>query len=165
MNPIIRLIFLFYFAVHIPISILIDAQAVLPSQWYPEALRSLVNDWYWENFHDVLMKTTPVWFQSLVVVEMLIQLPFFVYAVLALAYRWNSFRIPALAYGVHLLTVMIPIIAEIACSTEIPNEFKTRLFSIYGPWVCIPSWLLAYMAFHRHPFPREVDSKRKTKVK
>src|SRR3989338_1182673 len=139
-----------YFAIHIPISVLIDFQAVLPREWYPTQLRWLVEEWYFEHFQDFLMKSPPVWFRSLVWAELLVQLPFFFYAVPAIAYRWRSFSWAAFAYSAHLLTVMVPIIAEVASSPLAP-VFKWRLCLVYGLWVAMPLWIFLY-TWLRDPF-------------
>ena len=48
-----RAVLLVFFATHIPITLLIDAQAALPASWFPTAVRDLV-DWYAspEGFND-----------------------------------------------------------------------------------------------------------------
>jgi hypothetical protein len=141
----LRSIWLGYFAIHIPISMLIDFQAILPKSWYPPGLTWLVDEWYFDNFGDFLMKNPPVWFQSLVWAELILQMPFFCYALLALYNRWPSFRWSAFAYATHLLTVMIPILSEVALS-DIADTFKLRLYLIYGLWVAMPFWIFVYTA-------------------
>ena len=83
LNGVTRIAFLAFFASHIPITLMVDGQALLPRSIYPEfAVRAL--DWYTETFSDPLMKRPQLWFQSMVACEFLFQLPFFVVAVIAL---------------------------------------------------------------------------------
>ena len=135
-----------YFLIHIPISLMVDFQAILSAEYFHSSLRWLVNDWYWENFQDFLMKDPPIWFKSLVWVELIVQMPFFIYAVLALLNRWRSFRWAAFAYSIHLLTVMIPILSEVIFSS-IAQQFKLRLYLVYGLWVAMPLWIAIYTWF------------------
>eukprot|EP00035_Acanthoeca_spectabilis_P005550 m.115106 g.115106 ORF g.115106 m.115106 type:complete len:127 (-) comp13076_c0_seq2:376-756(-) len=64
-----------FFASHIPITILIDSQAVFPRSVYPQGATDLV-DWYAHEFHDPYMEAgRPIqwWFTSFVVCELLFQ--------------------------------------------------------------------------------------------
>eukprot|EP00579_Thalassiosira_antarctica_P032036 CAMPEP_0201993108 /NCGR_PEP_ID=MMETSP0905-20130828/1447_1 /ASSEMBLY_ACC=CAM_ASM_000554 /TAXON_ID=420261 /ORGANISM="Thalassiosira antarctica, Strain CCMP982" /LENGTH=84 /DNA_ID=CAMNT_0048547893 /DNA_START=46 /DNA_END=296 /DNA_ORIENTATION=+ len=76
-----RTAFLCFFISHIPITFLIDGQAFFPRHYYPQVLRD-VGDWYAITFKDKLMTHPPQpWFSSLVSLEVLFQLPFFLVAV------------------------------------------------------------------------------------
>ncbi|XP_068385779.1 sigma intracellular receptor 2 isoform X2 [Eschrichtius robustus] len=65
-----------YFLSHIPITLLVDLQAVLPRDLYPVELRNL-RQWYTEEFKDALLQNPPVWFKSFLFCELVFQLPFF----------------------------------------------------------------------------------------
>ena len=87
MHRALRVIFALYFATHIPITLLVDAQAVLPPAWFPGFARRLV-DYHVRTFHDPLMRAPqPGWFRALVACELGLQLPFFFVALRALAAR------------------------------------------------------------------------------
>ena len=80
-----------FFATHIPITLLVDAQALLPAQLYPESARSLGATlpaaprhpppsplsvhWYAHEFSDPFMSRPPIWFKSFILCELLIQVP------------------------------------------------------------------------------------------
>ena len=66
--------------------------------------------------HDPLMAAQPVWFKSMILFELLFQLPFFFVGFYAFYKQCNWIRIPGIAYGVHTATTLIPILAEILYS-------------------------------------------------
>lgn len=68
----------YYFLLHIPITVCIDSSVVLPIEWYPKALQQLIN-WHVASNNDFLLADKPLWLVVFVVVELLVQLPLFVY--------------------------------------------------------------------------------------
>ncbi|CAG5131929.1 unnamed protein product [Candidula unifasciata] len=140
-------IFFIYFLTHIPISVLVDFQALLPSKYYPQQLIAL-KDWYCTEFRDPLLMLPPVWFKSLIVCE-LFQFPFFFVAVYgffkgARICKW--LRLPCIIYGSHVATTLVPIIFHVLLQDfskeklPSPRNFNERLFllSVYTPYLLIP---------------------------
>ena len=72
MNEFARIVFLFYFITHIPITLIVDAQALFGT-YYPASLQSLVS-WYTTTLNDRLFIAKPVWFKSFIIAELLFQL-------------------------------------------------------------------------------------------
>ncbi|XP_075052855.1 sigma intracellular receptor 2 [Mixophyes fleayi] len=149
-------IFFFYFFSHIPITLLVDLQAVLPASWYPQQLLDLMN-WYTVNFKDHLMKDPPPWFMSFVYCEAIVQLPFFpvaAYAFFKGGCRW--IRIPAIVYSSHVATTVLPILAQLlygdfpkTSQLGTPNQQeRLTLVSIYAPYLVIPLLILVTMLFN-----------------
>lgn len=132
-----KLAFQIFFYTHIPITMLIDSQAVLPI--HPAPLRNLVH-WYATTLSDHLM-TPPfaLWFQSLVACEM--QFSFFWIAIQQLLLSSSTFApwFPAVAlvYGAHVCTTMIPIYAEFLMQDDTP----WLVCAIYAPYAIFPAWL------------------------
>jgi len=156
-------VFLIYFAIHIPITILVDAHALVPDRnIFPQATIDAV-DWYIKEFGDFLMAEPPLWFQSLVWAEMLLQLPFFFFAVYAFAKCRNWIRIPALLYGMHLVTVMIPILFE-TLFTPMNPQHRIKMLSIYLPWFLIPLAILIKMACYPKPFGEDEPTPKRKKL-
>ena len=151
LNEHLRLFFLVFFATHIPITLLIDAQGLLPPSLFPTALRNLVL-WYCDSYKDNLMRNPPLWFRSVLFAELTIQLPLFFFFLYGLMRRDNRIRIPGLMYGSHTATTLVPIIAEFAfnSSTSIPE--KGWLIMIYAPYFVIPL-LFAGVMIASPPFP------------
>ena len=77
-----RIIFVGFFASHILATLCIDVQAIAPTALVPQALANLLQ-WYAACLNDPLMSHPQElpWFQSLVCMEMIFQLPFFFWAV------------------------------------------------------------------------------------
>ncbi|XP_004450017.3 sigma intracellular receptor 2 [Dasypus novemcinctus] len=146
----------FYFLSHIPITLFIDLQAVLPRELYPVELRNLLS-WYTKEFRDPLLQDPPTWFKSFLFCELVFQLPFFPFATYAFfkgGCKW--IRIPAIIYSVHVLTTLIPILSEILFGEfskaagfkgQGPKTLHERLtlLSVYAPYFLIPLMLLLFM--------------------
>uniref|UniRef100_A0A8C5LTU9 Transmembrane protein 97 n=1 Tax=Leptobrachium leishanense TaxID=445787 RepID=A0A8C5LTU9_9ANUR len=148
-------IFFLYFFTHIPITLLVDLQAVLPPQLYPQELLDLMK-WYVVNFKDHMMMNPPAWFLSFCYCEGLFQLPFFpvaAYAFFKGGCRW--IRIPAIVYSTHVATTVIPIIAHVLFAdfersngVDPPNQKeRLTLASIYAPYLVVPLLILLTMLF------------------
>ena len=136
-----RLIFLFYFITHIPITLFVDGQAALPSSIYPSALKDL-QTFYINEFKDPLMTSLPTWFQIAVWIEVLFQLPYFFLAIKWLLEGSKQFRIPTLIYSTHVSTVVTIILGCFALDETISLSQKMILIAIYFPYLLIPLWLL-----------------------
>eukprot|EP01137_Pigoraptor_chileana_P000624 Opistho-2@37072 len=143
-------VFILYFATHIPITLCIDLQAILPHTLYPTDLVALVQ-WYGNTFHDRFMLFPPAWFQSFIVCELLFQLPFFFVAIHGFYKGLNRIRVPCIIYGAHVSTTVIPILTEFVFA-DIPRSDKYFLLSVYSPYLLVPLALTFKMAFQEHPF-------------
>ncbi|XP_023700691.1 sigma intracellular receptor 2 [Paramormyrops kingsleyae] len=153
---VLEAIFFLYFASHIPITLFIDLQALLPAQLYPQPLTDLLK-WYAAEFKDPMMLDPPIWFKSFVFCEALLQMPFFpiaAYAFLKGSCRW--IRTPAIIYSTHVATTLIPILAYILFN-QFPNSphpgpktsrERLTLMAIYSPYLIIPLMLLLTMLYH-----------------
>ncbi|XP_045173149.2 sigma intracellular receptor 2-like [Mercenaria mercenaria] len=152
MERFIDIIYLLYFASHIPVAMFIDSQAVLPRWIYPKPAVDLV-DWYMVEFGDSMMKGTQAWFQSFIVCEILLQFPFFFVALYAFwkgvsKNRW--IRIPLIVYSTHVTTVLICIYHHLFLhdfsKDDLPGPKTTRdrviLGLIYFPYFIVPVMLL-----------------------
>lgn len=75
------LIYFVYFASHIPVTLAIDLQTLLPAHWIPKALANTLS-FYKNTFKDPFMGSAEplYWFRSFLVCELILQLPFFFYA-------------------------------------------------------------------------------------
>ncbi|KAL7848805.1 hypothetical protein SRHO_G00204280 [Serrasalmus rhombeus] len=151
----LEIIFFFYFATHIPITLFIDLQALVPEHVYPQALKDVLH-WYAADFKDPMVLDPPFWFKSFIFCEALVQLPFFpvaAYAFMKGNCRW--IRTPAIVYATHVATSLIPILAHIlfhdfpVAPHPGPQTSKERLtlVSVYAPYLVIPIMLLLTMLF------------------
>ncbi|KAJ2904867.1 Transmembrane protein 97 [Coemansia aciculifera] len=87
------------------------------------------------------------WFRSLLVCELVLQLPFFFYATWALWANSPRRHVPLLVYGVHVATTMVPILGTLYCG-DIDRSCGTRamLAGIYLPYLLIPL-VMAYESY------------------
>ncbi|KAF6735991.1 Transmembrane protein 97 [Oryzias melastigma] len=150
---VLELLFFLYFSSHIPITLFIDLQALLPAHLYPQQLKDLLR-WYAEEFRDPMMLDPPEWFRSFVFCEALVQMPFFpiaAYAFLKGGCKW--IRTPAIVYSTHVATTLLPILSHILFhqfpQTPHPGPQSPRerwlLVSIYAPYLLVPVLLLLTM--------------------
>jgi len=146
-----------FFASHVPITLLVDAQAVLPRalyEWGPRRVLELYVGWS----RDPLMRLpAQAWFRSIICAELALQLPFFGVALLALRGAFDErspgparglsspawLRTLAVAYGAHVATTMVPILATFALHSERgPNAItpghRAALVAIYCPYLIMP---------------------------
>ncbi|CAE6467493.1 unnamed protein product [Rhizoctonia solani] len=124
------LLYLAYFAIHIPPTVLMDLQAVLPRGLFPSVLQQLPQ-FYLNMSGDPLIAgamglhgvtTQFTWFYTFLVIEELFQLPLFILGIYLL--RQNSPYTPILltVYGSHVTTTMAPVLATLlATPREIPG--------------------------------------------
>uniref|UniRef100_H2QCG8 Transmembrane protein 97 n=1 Tax=Pan troglodytes TaxID=9598 RepID=H2QCG8_PANTR len=145
-----------YFLSHIPITLFVDLQAVLPRELYPVEFRNLLK-WYAKEFKDPLLQEPPAWFKSFLFCELVFQLPFFpiaTYAFLKGSCKW--IRTPAIIYSVHTMTTLIPILSTFLFEDfskasgfkgQRPETLHERLtlVSVYAPYLLIPFVLLIFM--------------------
>lgn len=150
---VLEIIFFFYFFTHIPITLFIDLQALLPADIYPQPAKDLLR-WYAEEFKDPMVLDPPVWFRSFIFCEALVQGPFFpvaAYAFFKGGCKW--IRTPAIVYSTHVATTLLPILAHILLyqfptephpGPQTPRE-RWLLVSIYAPYLLVPVLLLLTM--------------------
>lgn len=149
----LEIIFFFYFLSHIPITLFIDLQALLPAHVFPLQATELLK-WYGETFKDPMVLQPPAWFRSFILCEALFQLPFFPVAAFAFfkgGCKW--IRTPAIIYSAHVATTLVPILAHILFyqfPTQPhggPQTWAERwlLVSVYAPYLLVPVLLLLTM--------------------
>jgi hypothetical protein len=167
-----KVAFLCFFISHIPITILLDSQAVT-NRFHPYAYQFLVK-WYCETFGDFLMRedAEEVWFSTMVMGEVFFQLPFFFVAIKQLnkyaetedASYPEWFRAACLIYGSHVSTTLIPILGTFLTSGDKMTTLQRCMtVAIYSPYLIFPFMLLCFAAAEDF-FPEKVEvSNRKEK--
>ncbi|GIL85390.1 hypothetical protein Vretimale_10666 [Volvox reticuliferus] len=154
-------IFLAYFILHIPTTIVVDSQSVVPARFIPSWAKELIQ-WHIKTNGDHLVGTNPLWFVSLVACECFIQLPFFFFATYAFIKRRNWIRMPSILYGTHVATSMVPILVDILLSPS-SGPKRVTLALIYLPYLIVPLLLVVRMVVTAQPFGD--DRKRRGKYK
>ncbi|XP_033627477.1 sigma intracellular receptor 2-like [Asterias rubens] len=158
-----------YFASHIPITIFIDSQAIMPSWFHPKVLTDLVRDYSLEMKDEMMADPSAhPWFMSFVYGECLLQFPFFfvgAYAFYIGSCKWV--RIPAIIYSVHTITTLQAIFAHVFFQdfTNSPHpgpvtlEDKLKLTAIYMPYLAVPVLILLMMLLSKDYMPGEKVAK------
>ncbi|ODV79075.1 uncharacterized protein CANTADRAFT_6254 [Suhomyces tanzawaensis NRRL Y-17324] len=130
-----------YFLIHIPITVLIDSNIVVPREYQWE-ISTQILDFHVETNKDVLfMGPRPIWFQVFGAVELLFQLPLFVYCIIHMYagtkrhYAWMSL------YGFNAsFTTLVCLFHVYFASDEYGLTLgeKGKLVGIYVPYLLIP---------------------------
>ena len=151
-----------FFASHIPITLMVDGQALLPAALYTWGPRSAL-DWYLSWSLDPLMGSPPPWFRAIIACELLFQVPFFFVALqelLAPPRRARgeppsgALRNACIAYGAHVATTLVPILATFLAHAApgYSDTHRYALVGIYLPYLLVPLALLWRACAHRHVF-------------
>lgn len=157
LTGITRTAFIIFFVTHIPITLVIDAQVIFPKILVPKLCQKLL-EYYYTTFSDNLMKPPydNVFFSSLVLCELVFQLPFFFIATYALLTRNVSgdgwFRSACMIYGAHTTTTLVPILGSIVSDTATDRSQKIILLSFYFPYFVFPLWLMLIAAVSKDIF-------------
>lgn len=144
-----------FFSSHIVATVLIDSQAILPQFLIPQSLQNVLS-WYVNLFDDPLMggvksNKNLLWFQSLIWLEFIIQLPFFFYACYMLQCTQtkysnkgypSTFRYACIAYGGHAATSMVPILATLCTNQQASVHQRAAIVSVYLPYLLFPLGLM-----------------------
>lgn len=133
--------FVAYFIMHIPLTLICDAQIVFPREYFPSFAVNAMQDWI-RDFDDQLARTKPLWFQAFVVVELLFHVPYFFVAAAAFYRGDNRIRTISIVYATAVIASMIPILPEAWVQSTAPLNVKIPCISIYGLWLLIPILLL-----------------------
>ncbi|KAJ1656410.1 Transmembrane protein 97 [Dispira simplex] len=112
------LVFFIYFVVHIPTTVFIDSQIILPSWLYPQLFVNLFDFWHRVSGDPLVavyqfgLDPNMVWLYTFVVLELVLQLPFFFYAARELYRDSPCVRLPLGLYGAHVATTTLPILTS-----------------------------------------------------
>ncbi|TPX34653.1 hypothetical protein SmJEL517_g02688 [Synchytrium microbalum] len=135
-----------FFIVHIPTSLLIDGQAILPKYltWGPA--RSAL-DWFVGFSSDPFMG--PIGRGPIPCHGLINDSP--------------KIRVPSIFYCGHVMTTLVPILSELCLSETLTLAQKQTLIGIYLPYFAIPAVLLYRMTLGfekwRLPGAKRPDSK------
>lgn len=134
-------LYLVYFIVHIPITVLIDSCIVVPPQ-HQLALSLWILDFHVTTNKDILLIDSPVWFQAFGAVELVFQLPLFFYATHHLWQRTPSrpHWVWIVIYGFNAaFTTMVCLVYVAYDNTgRLTTAQKANLIAIYTPYLLIP---------------------------
>lgn len=141
----------FYFFVHIFVTIFADAQVVY-FEYYPPILQDAYT-WWCNNFEDTLLIARPVWFKSIILCEILLQLPYFFVAVFAfakygVATMSTTMKHATLLYCGHVATTLVPIFASFYFDTTLMPKRTTSkivLGAVYSIFFIVPLLIVVHV--------------------
>ena len=148
-SSLLRILGVVFFASHIPATLLVDAQALLPASLFPEFAKKMLADFI-AQYNDPLMggairaPEDHRWFLSLIATELVIQLPFFFVALYAFVFRREWIRLPMVAYGGFVSATMVPILSELYFSTGCTSSQRLALLAMYSPYLFVPALLVVW---------------------
>ncbi|KAI0339495.1 hypothetical protein BDW22DRAFT_1380763 [Trametopsis cervina] len=158
------LIYITFFAMHIPMTLLMDLQALYPAQFIPPLLTKL-SDFYMAISNDPLIGGALYdpgrysWFRSLLLLEGVFQLPVFILGAHGLLRGSRSIYVLLLIYGASTATTTYACLAVIfftpttnletaaAKIASVTAEQRTFLLVCYLPFLLIPLAMSTDMAF------------------
>lgn len=77
-----------------------------------------------------MTKPTAPWFEAMVWLELLFQVPFFAFATAGFIAQRNSVRIPCIIYGTSAATSVVAILGDIVASDEVTDPQRYKLVGI-----------------------------------
>ncbi|KAJ3074907.1 Transmembrane protein 97 [Podochytrium sp. JEL0797] len=142
-----------FFALHIPITLLMGTQLALPD-WtranFPSSIVQAADD-YARDTKDFLVIQKPIWFVSTVWCELFVQLPFFVFLIYSLCVDSRRLRTAGIVYATHTCTCLVPILAELVGreGTGQTREQWVQSVVVYSVWFFVPVVILVAMIFRK----------------
>lgn len=151
------ILFLVYFITHIPITLCIDLQGLSPTiidlkQYIPHALVEAKNQ-HAALFGDDLLAHPPLWFATAILLEIVLQIPYFLFAAHAFYHGKQWIRIPTVIYASHVSTTVAMILPELYARCTSPHyNMKLLLVGLYSIYLIIPLLLLWRVCRVEHIF-------------
>ena len=97
---------------------------------------------WWGRTADKLVLARPAWFQVAIWLEVFVQAPFYVLAILAFLRQQSWIRVPAIIYSTVLLTIMCLVLSE-QYSGAHKTDKPWLVTAVYGAYVVMPIVVLA----------------------
>lgn len=133
--------YLGYFLIHIPITILIDSNIVVPIEYALE-LSKLILNFHISANHDFLLLEKPVWFQLFGLVELVFQLPLFFYCSYHLYKQQSkSYYVYMIIYGFNAAFTTFVCLGVTYFEGHLHGLTTPQIYNliaIYVPYLLIP---------------------------
>ncbi|EGV66666.1 hypothetical protein PSN45_002718 [Yamadazyma tenuis] len=131
----------YYYLIHIPVTVLIDSSVVVTPVF---RFQEWIIDFHVATNKDILMTSKPLWFKGFVWIELLFQLPWFVYAMVAQhSVTWHLLNV---VYGVNASLTTFACILYVIGEGPLHGLSDTetwKLVGVYVPYVVLPLVILA----------------------
>lgn len=141
--------YFWYFVIHVPVTLLVDATMVIPKEWQLSVQKQLV------GFHiaankDFLLEKMPLWLEISGMFEVFVQLPIFVVAAVALRRQWRPIYLIMTIYGFNAFFTTLLCLAHIVQdgpAAGLTHNECINLFALYVPYFAIPLYMLVDCGF------------------
>lgn len=150
-----------WFVVGLLVTFLVDIEQVMvvdPTKygqhgftplWPPEPCVRAIH--WWGHTADKLVLARPPWFRVAIWIEIVVQAPFYVLAILAFVRGESWIRLPSLVYSSVLLTIMPMVLGEQLFGPHATAR-PGLVLAVYGAYVLMPI-LVAWRVRHPEVFP------------
>ncbi|KAJ3074898.1 Transmembrane protein 97 [Podochytrium sp. JEL0797] len=142
------ILMLIFFVLHIPITLLMDSQLLFPQlrSVLPLSVVQAADD-YVSDSNDYLVMQREPWFVATLWCEMVIQLPFYLFLIYALAVDSKHVRTAGIIYGTHTCTILVPILYDMITTTNGIQTPAQKMYTtcIYSVWFFMPLCILYSM--------------------
>ena len=137
----------YYYLIHIPITILIDASVIIPTKYHTTLTTHLLQFHISQN-NDILLLHPQTWFKAFIAIECVVQLPLFFYFVTkhlrskldVRYYLWS------VIYGFNASFTTLVCLVYISIDGRVVYGLSgvevVKLWGIYLPYLIIPSIIL-----------------------
>ncbi|KAI9359665.1 hypothetical protein DFJ73DRAFT_957453 [Zopfochytrium polystomum] len=142
------LFFVVFFLLHIPTTLLIGTQSLVPASAVPAPLRDAVKSWAATSGDPWLARIAaeqplPAWWIATVAVELAFQLPWFFWFIYVAVVDSPALPTGSIIYAVQCMTSMVPILSEIVFAhPELTATQRRTVFGAYFPYFIVPALLL-----------------------
>ncbi|KAL2784896.1 transmembrane protein 6/97 [Aspergillus insuetus] len=135
------LIYFGFFAIHIPIILLVDAVPILPSLFDNNVSR-LLRNYYITTFRDkFFIGPVPAWFTSFMYMELYYHLPLSAWALGALLRDDPLVPVHLLVFGFQSFLTSWTCLMEVWDWQDRTTAEKRNLTSLYGPYVALGAFM------------------------
>lgn len=133
--------YLVYLLIHIPITILIDSNIVVPIEYAFEISKKILN-FHIETNHDFLLRERPIWFQIFGLIELVFQLPLFFYCSYHIyLQKSKTYYIYMIIYGFNAAFTTFVCLGVTYFEGHLYGLTPSQVFNliaIYVPYLLIP---------------------------
>ncbi|CAN3376732.1 hypothetical protein DIURU_001516 [Diutina rugosa] len=135
-------VYWWYFLVHIPITIFMDSNLVVPREYqWSQSLKLL--DFHIATNNDILLIDRPDWLQVFGAFELLFQLPLFFYFVYMMPRPTRQHWVWMVVYGFNAaFTTLVCLFYIYWDQGRLSDVEKYKLMAIYVPYLALPLVLM-----------------------
>lgn len=142
-------VYFYYFIIHTPITIFMDATFVIPDE-YQNFIQKRLSLFHIEQNKDFLAIESPLWMKFFVVWELIFQLPFFIYAIINYLQNgrkfyskklWIMFLVYGFNAGFTTLLCICYIVSDSGKYQLTTGEFL-NLLGLYTPTMLLPFYMM-----------------------